>query len=209
MFKQTATSSLVSLIQRSGPSLSQAQLVDDRDDTEEMFDSVWEKEDEVQVTEITEAVFNRAWKKSQAAKPDVSQAAKSKFVPRSLKKKQVLTYVDTPANSITDALAGLDSGKLDGAQALNALIIAHSELNRLNGLSRESQHLSVAKACNRQRLQNLLLKYCDMYAKRIRVFDGGRLISRYVQTQRQMLDDHLGDSVFWTEVKNQPQMCKL
>jgi hypothetical protein len=209
MFKQAATSSLVSLIQGSRPSLSQAVLVVDHDDTEETFDGVWEKENKVQVTECTEAVFNRAWKKSQAAKIDTSRAAKSKFVPRSLKRQQVLTYVDTPANSITDALAGLDSGKLDGAQALNALIIAHSELNRLNGLSRESQHLSVAEACNRQRLQNLLLKYCARYAKRIRAFGGGRLISRYVQTHKQMLDHHLGDSVFWAEVKNPQIMCKL
>lgn len=119
--------------------------------------------------------------------------SKSEFVAKNASRayrKKTLTFVDTPEKYITKALTALDSGRLDGGQTFYALRVARHELNRLNGLSKDSTTLSVAEALNRQRLHNLLLWYCDKNATKIRSFDNGRLISQYCKLARQLIDDH-------------------
>ena len=109
-------------------------------------------------------------------------------------RQRTLSFDDTPEKHITKALTALDSGRLDGQQTFYALRVARHELNRLNGLSRDSATLSVAKALNRQRLHNLLIWYCDKNATKIRSFDKGRLIPQYCKLAKQLIDDHLGKS---------------
>ncbi len=121
--------------------------------------------------------------------------SKSEFVAKHAGRayrQRTLSFVDTPEKHITKALTALDSGKLNGQQTFYALRVARHELNRLNGLSRDSSTLSVCEALNRQRLHNLLIWYCDKNASKIRSFDKGRLVSEYCQLAKQLVVDHLG-----------------
>lgn len=122
--------------------------------------------------------FDDAWNNAKPSKVPVSE-----FVCK--KSGKTYTFVDTPSNTIREALLALDSGKLGGQKALDSLTIAHFELNRLNGLSKDSPQSS-----NRQDLQNLLFLYSDYYFKIIKQVDGGRLIAKHAYLKKQMFKDH-------------------
>lgn len=123
--------------------------------------------------------------------------------------KQVFTFLDTPDKAITSGLSSLEEGNLDGNSTFYTLVNVHSELNRLNGVSKESQYLSIDEAINRQRLHQLVMWYCDKYSQKIREFEGGRLVSRYCQFVTKIYDDHFGETEREKALKSEPILCKL